>query len=150
MKANKQKRKPMDYNSALNEIIEQGIEAAKSDYSKSEEKHRLNGSIAGFEACRGLNPQQLKELHDNSRIKTWDSFNSANEGLIKSEDYWYVRCYEAEVEWVCNVISAILINQGLKPIIIPTARGFMQAALVVGVKGEEDGRYRRGVEDCSC
>jgi hypothetical protein len=41
----------MTYNDFLNQIIEDGIIAAKEDYAGPQDKNRLEGSIAGFEAC---------------------------------------------------------------------------------------------------
>ena len=37
--------------------------------------------------------------------------------------YWYARCFALEVEWVCNVVSAMLMNEGRPTIVTPTARG---------------------------
>ena len=35
-----------------------------------------------------------------------------------------------------NVVSAALQNQGLPTIVVPTARGYLAAAVILGVKGE--------------
>jgi hypothetical protein len=52
----------------------------------------------------------------------------------QASDYWYWRCYQLEVEWVANVLSAILNAQGLPIIATVTARGMMKAAEIIGVK----------------
>lgn len=108
----------------LEEVISQGIAGAKADYKPSD---KLKGSIAGFEACRGKNIPELTELLSAARIATWDARQR------EASDYWWFRCYECEVEWVCNCVSACLLNQGLPTIVPPTARGVMQAARIVGV-----------------
>lgn len=113
----------MDYQTFLTHLIEDGIKAAKADYAKPEQLNKLEGSIEGFEQCRGKSPETLKallELHQQMTI------NARNE-QIDLKEYWKIRCREVEVEWVCNVVSAMLFNQKLPTIVIPTARGFIQA-----------------------
>ena len=51
--------------------------------------------------------------------------------LNVGEDYWRVRCREAEIEWVCNVVSAMLVNEKKSPIIPPTARGTITAGKIL-------------------
>jgi len=113
----------------LSRVIDDGIAAAKDDYTRPDQEEKLRGSIAGFEACRGKNAEGLKELLESSRTATQDAHQR------EAADYWWYRCYELEVEWVCNCFSAILANEGLPVIITPTARGTMKAAEIVGVKG---------------
>jgi hypothetical protein len=47
-----------------------------------------------------------------------------------SVSYWRQRCKEAEVEWVCNVVSALMGANGMPPIpgVHVTARGLMAAS----------------------
>lgn len=52
------------------------------------------------------------------------------------EKYWYWRVYEAEVEWVCNVVSAIGWD-GYDDIVTPTARGILKANEVLKAIGVE-------------
>lgn len=105
----------------LTRVIDDGIAAAKADYNTPEQAHKLEGAIAGFEACRGLLPHQLGELLIESRRNQM----AAYDGEIKA--YWRLTCFAAEVEWVCNCVSAILENEGEEPIIPVTARGMMKA-----------------------
>jgi len=94
----------MNYQEFLTKVIDEGIAAARKDYA--DQKDKLNGSIAGFEACRDKTPEELKLLLESSQISTKDAYTNQ---LV---NYWWFRCYEAEVEWVCNVVSAMLYNQG--------------------------------------
>lgn len=114
------------YDYFLGRVIDDGIAAARKSYKDASNK--LEGSIAGFEACRGKNPLQLKILFDTTRGQA-----HVHEGNI--EDYWRARCYELEIEWVCNVLSAALHNEGRPPIAahLPTARAMMKAAEILGV-----------------
>lgn len=120
----------MSYQDFLTRVIDEGIEAAKTDYAGQKENDRLDGSIAGFEACRNKQPNELFEV-----------FKEASEYMNKAfreqaTNYWYFRCYQAEVEWVCNVVSALLYNEGQPAILsyLPTVNGMMKAASIVGVK----------------
>lgn len=112
---------------ALNQIVDEGIEAARADYTKPRQKHKLEGAIKGFEDCRGKDPAGLAVLRieANADAQKWYGENV--------ETYWYWRCRALEVEWVCNVLSAILANEGRDTIVPPTCRGVMKASEIVGV-----------------
>lgn len=53
--------------------------------------------------------------------------NTTRAMLEQLPDYWRHRCFHAEIEWVCNCVSAMLMNEGLPTIITPTCRGVMRA-----------------------
>ena len=114
----------------IERVIGDGINAAKADYPKPDQKEKLKGSISGFEKCRGKNTLELLTLLDEAKIATHKAL------LEQAKNYWFVRCEEAEIEWVCNCVSALLVNEGFDPIIIPTARSVMKVAEIVGV-GEQ-------------
>jgi hypothetical protein len=112
---------------ALERIIDDGIAAATADYGAPRDKDRLAGSIAGFEECRNKDPIQLAKALENAQKRTRCAV------MERAENYWWIRCFESEVEWVCNCASAILRNQNLPEINCPTYRGVMKAAEVIGV-----------------
>lgn len=114
------------YDQFLERVISDGIKAARRDYA--DDPMKRDGAVAGFEACRGKSPHDLKVLLKSAAEQVEAAF------VNEHSRYWYFRCFEAEVEWTCNVVSAALCNQGLEPIIHPTARGFMAAANIVGVR----------------
>lgn len=116
----------MLYEKFLEAVIEKGIAGATSDYEKSPNK--LKGAIEGFNACRGLQPPQLHDLLATARKRAHDAM-MFQEPL---DYYWELRCYEAEVEWVCNCISVALISLGKEPIVPPTARAAILAASLLG------------------
>jgi hypothetical protein len=121
----------VDYHQFLERVIEEGIEAAKADYVKPEQKPHLEGSIDGFESCRGKTPEELRELFSISKHDQGEAYWKYQEDL---DSYWRVNCRGLEIEWVCNVVSAMLLNQGAAPIIeMVTARGVMKAAEILGV-----------------
>jgi hypothetical protein len=120
----------LEYYEFLSKIINDGIEAAKADYNKPKDEHRLSGSLEGFESCRNKSPDELSTLLLNARKEATEKLRHDE----KVEEYWFHRCKELEIEWVCNCVSAILQNHGLPTLITPTARGVLKAAEVVGVK----------------
>lgn len=113
--------------SFLTRVIDDGIEAARRDYVFSPDK--LKGAVAGFEACRGKAPAELAELLAESRRNQAAAYFDST-----LAHYWELTCYAAEVEWVCNVLSAALMNGGGDPIVPVTARGMMKAAGILGVR----------------
>lgn len=119
----------MDLVTFINKVIDQGIVAAKADYTRPDEKRSLEGAIQGFEDCRGKSPAELRELLREAN-------RAANERMFTEDvtDYWYYRCRALEVEWVCNCVSAILINEGQDPLtgFLPTCRGVMKAVEILG------------------
>ena len=125
----------MDYFTALDAVIRRGITAARESYKDA--PHKLEGSVAGFRACQNKIPEELDRILTQAHQKTVDARHKSNDGIITSSEYWKTRCYEAEVEWVCNCVSVMLLNQGVKsPFpkhIGPTARAAILVSKIVGV-----------------
>jgi len=121
----------MNYYEFLNKTIEDGIISVKETYKGPKNKDKLDGSLAGFEACRNKLPEELFEIYNLTNEYVINSYKNGD-----TDNYWWFRHYQSQVEWICNVISAILINQGQKPILshLPTARGVMKAGQVLGIQ----------------
>jgi hypothetical protein len=120
----------MNLNDCLNWIIDDGIEAARADYARPDQRLKLEGSIRGFEDCRGKSPSQIAEL-----------LAEAGHTIIKKHaeqaaDYWYWACRRAEIEWVANVLSNVMAAQGWRPIGMMTARGAIKAAEIIGAAAQ--------------
>jgi hypothetical protein len=142
----------MDYDTFLHKLINVGIEAAREDYGgtpenaelhgrqvrpTTTEKHRadkLVGSIDGFEACRGKQPHEIAELMVDARKKLQEAYVRVSEKEISDGEYWRIRCRQAEIDWVANCVSVILVNQGVMPIAPPTVRAALTVAKIIGVK----------------
>lgn len=129
---------PMTYSAFLKRIIDDGIAAAKADYTHPEKAHMLRGSIAGFEACRGKTPHEIAELLIESRKLAQRLYFERDEDP-NAEKYWEANCFALEVEWVANVLSAGMTCQmgateleKAQAIVPPTARGVMKAAEILG------------------
>lgn len=118
----------MNYDQFLNQIIEDGIAAAKRDYTRNDQKDKLQGSIDGFNACRNCLPSDLLGLLKTASKYTDDAH------WARHNNYWYFRCYQGEIEWVINVVSAACVNENLFPIIpgYPTYSGMRKAAEILG------------------
>lgn len=118
----------MNYEEFLDQAINEGIKAAKSDYTDPKDKDRLDGSIAGFEACRKKNPTDLADVFQ----KASEDMNKAQ--IEQKDNYWWYACFQSEVEWICNVVSAMLVSQGHQSLLsyLPTYRGAMKAAEIIG------------------
>ncbi len=115
----------MTYSDFLTRIVDDGITACCESYKDDTQKRE--GAVAGFNACRGKTILELRQQLDSARDATRNAYR------LSSANYWFLRCYELEVEWVCNVVSAALQNQGDEPIVTPTVRGYMKAAEILGV-----------------
>ena len=117
----------MNYQELIEKIVEKGIKAAKRDYTQKDQKSILKGSIAGFKACLGKTITELSDLLEKAQK---DSYLGDHKNI---DEHWYKRGYSLEIEWVCNVVSVVLYNEGLPVIINPTARGAITASDIVGV-----------------
>jgi hypothetical protein len=118
----------MTYEQLLDRIISDGIAAANVDYANEPDK--LRGAIDGFEACRGKLPTDLVALWKSAEKR-------AHERLIADAgDYWQWRCFMLEVEFVINVVSVGIVQQGGQPLLgwLPTANGTLKYAEIVGVR----------------
>jgi len=118
---------------AINKIIDEGIEGACRDYSEPRNKSKREGSVKGFEDCRGKSPAEIEALLLAASEASQRAFIDVNEGRMTSDEYWYWRCRTIEIEWVTNVLSHIMVAQGWAPIGIMTAKGGLQAARIIGV-----------------
>lgn len=121
----------MEYLEFIEKVIERGIAGAIRDYTKPEQKDQLEGSIAGFNACRGKQPGELQEVYNEAaEYSSPLNFIKEDANTLK----WF-QCYRMEVEWVLNCVSAVMANQGLPPLLswLPTARAVMNVAEIVGV-----------------
>lgn len=109
----------MTHQAFLEEVICGGIEAVKASYADGSQKQE--GSLAGFEACRGKDRDSLAALLYQAQEKANREFAD------DSPDYWKARCFCAEVEWVCNCYSAILALERMPTIVHVTVRGANRA-----------------------
>ena len=110
------------------QVIDQGIEGAREDYKDSPD--RLKGALYGFEACRGKNPGELRELLLRASMESMEAFHRSTSGN-GGDWYWEIRSREAEIEWVCNVVSVLLVQNGNPAIVPVTARGMMAAQRIL-------------------
>ena len=119
----------MSYEDFLDRVIAEGIQGAEEDYAGSTPSKILKrtGAVQGFRLCKDCTPEQLKELYGEAGKKVDVAYKA------QAQDYWYWRCYQSEIEWVCNVVSAMLTNEGREPLAahFPTARGMIKASAIL-------------------
>jgi hypothetical protein len=119
----------MNLGEFTNKVIEQGIESAKYSYSSPKDANCLKGALAGFEACRGKDPDQLRKLLEEAAEAVIKARSDRDENFIEIE------CYFMEIEWVCNVVSSILLYNKMPSIVHPTGRGAMAAYRIMASEG---------------
>lgn len=116
----------MDYLTFLTHIIEDGLAGAKKSYATPEQAAKLRGSTQGFEECRRREPAALLTLRGEAGDHATKLVGSENVDL-----YWECQCRFLEIDFVCNVVSAALLNEGKAPIVTPTSRGVIRAAEIL-------------------
>jgi hypothetical protein len=121
----------MTYGDFLERAVDLGISAAKRDYSGRSQKAKLEGSIDGFEACRRKTPTEIAALCREAGKRTSDAKARFHLGEISSDEYWKTRCREAEIEWIANVVSVVLVRDGNPPIVSPTVRAALLAQSIL-------------------
>jgi hypothetical protein len=125
----------MQYLNALDAVIERGIAGVKESYK--DEPHKRDGSIEGFRACRDKTPGELFEILKTAGERTKQARDDHHNGKISIQEYWKIRYAEVQIEWVCNCVSVMLMNQGqTSPFprhVGPTARAASLVASIVGV-----------------
>lgn len=124
----------MNWDSFINKIVDVGIEAAKRDYKHKSQQFVLDGSVAGFKACRNKSVSELPKILQEAQDAMNEAIQDSGVDVV-----WYARGFLNEVGWVCNVVSAALYNQKLPVIIQPTARGMQAAANILGVSEDKKG-----------
>ena len=126
----------MKYNNFLQEIIDSAIVGVHQDNSKRKDEDRKEASLFGLEQCRGKSPDELRALFLESVQYCNDEIGKSVDNGIDKSQYWWFKHYQSEIEWICNVVSAVLCNLGHEPLLPhqPTGRAYMKAAEILGVR----------------
>lgn len=113
------------YQDFLNKVVDRSKTISESYYD-NDMKPLLEGSLAGLEACRNLSPPQLAGLLERSARVHHRAFYQTVIGR-----YLRITSFMHEVEWVCTVVSAVLMNQGMMGIVTPTDRAIRMANSII-------------------
>lgn len=119
----------MNHNDFLNAIIDDGIMEITTTYTKPDQQTKKSGGIKGFEICRGKTSDEILAELDLARRCVEKARTENN-----TDWYWHWVMYERQIEWVLNVLSAVLYEQGKPVLIQPTVRGMIKAANILGVE----------------
>lgn len=93
--------------------IEKGIASVRSDSDM--QPHEIEGSIAGFEACRDLDassPDAMLDLLDSVRKESEKAFHISHENKMSLSDYWRIRYKEIQIEYVFEIMKFAWIQSG--------------------------------------
>jgi hypothetical protein len=122
----------MSIKAFVDEIVAQGVAAAEVDYKDRPDD--LEGAKQGFEACRDKDPRQLSELLTEARKREQECYTASILDKAKLPEFKKARAFTSEVHWVCNVLSAVMEDHKLQPIVPPTAKGVKMAEQILGAK----------------
>jgi hypothetical protein len=125
----------MTYQQLLERVIADGIAEAREAYAAPKDHHKRDGSIEGFEACRGKKPLEIVALWNEAERLSPQIAEECRKRARPDEDYWKHRYKTLQIEWVCNVLSVGLGASGQPPLLahLPTARAAEKYAAIVGV-----------------
>lgn len=116
----------MPYLDFLNAIIDDGIEAARADYTKPHQTNLRDGAIAGFEECRGLDIMAVEALALEAAKRARQAMQD------RAADHWYWRGRSAEIGWVRDVVTAVQWVFGHAPQVRPSGRALVKAYEILG------------------
>jgi hypothetical protein len=114
----------VNYRAFLNRICDDGIEEVARAYTDA---NKIDGARAGFEEAR-----QTLDAHDLKAVLAAAKADTIKARDYDAERYWWYRIRELQIEWVANVVSASLYNNGQPVIVQPTMRGWNKAADILG------------------
>lgn len=87
----------------IDRVTEMGMCAAYASYSNKQSSNAwamLQGSIAGFKACKGQTPEQISKLLKEANEELLGLYSKDN-----LSQYWEKVCYRAEIEYVLKSVS---------------------------------------------
>lgn len=124
------------YDQLLDRVIADGIAEVRTPYADPKDHHKRDGAIEGFEECRGKTPAELVALWTEVE-KECAQLRAEDLGEDDLPNYWKSRYKALQVEFVLNVVSVGLGTPLLAH--LPTYRGAMKYAEIVGVRGHGEG-----------
>jgi deoxyadenosine/deoxycytidine kinase len=127
------------YEQLLDRIIADGIAEVREAYTDPKDRHKHDGALEGFEACRGKTPAELVALWTeaeklSARIRERGK-NDPDD--VQNHWYWKSRYKALQIEFILNVVSVGLNTPLLAH--LPTYRGAMKYAQIVGVRNSGEG-----------
>ena len=122
------------YQEFLNKVIDESKLNVMTDFGRSHREGQadskdiacIQGALAGLEACRNCSPPQLSTLLERAAQAHHKAFHQT---ILNR--YWRLTCFLFEVEWICNVVSVVLANQGMEEIVPPTIKAALMAQQIV-------------------
>lgn len=116
----------MTLGEVMHALIDEGVAQARIDLSLPSQSETLSGTIAGYESCRGLEPEEMMELLSRSGLELLGAVEQQRPEVTR------LRAYDACVRFVASVMSCALEYHGLPPITRITFQARMRYAAIVG------------------
>lgn len=120
----------MTYREFVVRIITEGVEACERAAFEEPSSPRVAGALSGLEACLGC--QSAPELGVLLAFARNKQTAVVREPVPDADQCVFAQGFTHEVEWICNCVSALLLNEGLQPLITPTSRGIMKCSELLG------------------
>jgi hypothetical protein len=123
-------------NDALNRIIDDGIETARAEYTRPDQKLMLVGAIKGLEECRGKTPAEIAALITEAEASAVQA--AADDPTY----YWFWRCRVLEIKSVAERAAQLyLLPQ-------PTGRRSPEIAVTVISESRDYSANAHSRRDC--
>lgn len=120
----------MKFGDFLARIIVEGVEALERVHTADLPSPSTAGALAAYDACVQCDsPPELGILLAFTRNKHLELIG---EPVPDAEKCVFAEGFADTVAWVCNCVSALLLNEGYPPIITPTSRGIMKCSELLG------------------
>lgn len=117
----------MEYTEFLHRIIEEEVASVKKKWFTNRERNKLEGALNALENCRDKAPTELMEIFKENAGYADGAYKRG------TGEYMWFEAYQATVKHILDLVSAVLVNEGGKPLMIglPTAMGVTKATVIL-------------------
>lgn len=122
----------MKYNDFLNRVIDDGIRVGSTQFTISPCEPSKEGFLAGLNACKDKEPEDLKEMLEESKSYMDQSGQSFMSNDKEADTLLWFLSYHGAIIRVCDAISAFMICCQYKtPIFSPSTKGIRLAKIII-------------------
>jgi hypothetical protein len=118
------------YTEFLARIVVEGVEGLERVAAVDDASPSTAGAVAAYDACVECDsPPELGILLAFARNKHIDLIMAP---VPNAYECLFAQGFADTVAWVCNCVSALLLNEGYPALIPPTSRGIMKCSELLG------------------
>ena len=121
----------MTYRTFVVSIVGEGVDALERAIVDGDKGPREAGALTGYDAC--VQCESAPELGILLAFARNKHTAVIGEPLPDADQCVFSAGFVGAVEWVCNCVSALLLNEGLQALTRPTSRGILKCAELLGV-----------------